>query len=177
MERPVNITFRGMPPSDALTARIHQKAAWLEKVHDHVVGCDIVVDAPHTHSRKGGLFEVTIELRVPGGPPIVVGHNQHDRQAHEDVYVAIRDAFNAARRRLHEIPPHGRVAWTDDDERYGFIAASDGTEIYFSESALVDASFDELEEGTEVRFAMHEGEGIDGPQASTVHRVGKHHAP
>jgi cold shock CspA family protein/ribosome-associated translation inhibitor RaiA len=162
--------------------------AWLEKFYDRLIGCDVVVEAPHRHSRQGNLFAVTVELHVPGGAPVVAGRLHHDDHSHEDVYVAIRDTFDAARRRLqdharrargdikaHEAPLHGRVAWIDGNERYGFITASDETEIYFHENALVDLAFDDLRAGDEVRFDMHAGEGARGPQASTVHRIGKHH--
>jgi cold shock CspA family protein len=177
-----------MPPSEAVEARIRKKAEWLEKFYDRLIGCDVVVEAPHQHSRKGNLFAVTIEMRVPGGPPIVAGRLHHDDHSHEDVYVALRDTFDAARRRLqeharklrgevkdHEIPPHGRVSWLNQAQRYGFIDAADGTEVYFHENALVDVPFDDVESGDEVRFAVHPGEGEKGPQASTVQRVGKHH--
>jgi ribosome-associated translation inhibitor RaiA len=102
MQRPVLITFRGMEPSEAVEAKIRQKAAWLEKYYDRLIGCEVVVEAPPQHSRKGAPFMVTVELRVPGGPPIVATHSHHEDPAHEDVYVAIRDTFNAARRRLLE---------------------------------------------------------------------------
>ncbi len=91
-----------MSPSEAVEARIRKKVEWLEKVFDRLIGVDVVVEAPHQHSRKGNLFAVSIEMRVPGGPPIVVAKVHHDDQSHEDVYVAIRDAFDAARRRLLE---------------------------------------------------------------------------
>jgi ribosome-associated translation inhibitor RaiA len=100
LQRPVQITFRGMRPAEAVEARIRDKVANLEHVCDRIVGCHVVVDAPHHHQRKGNLFTVAIELRLPGSPPLVVTHPHHDVQSHEDIYVAIRDAFDAARRRL-----------------------------------------------------------------------------
>jgi len=36
----------------------------------------------------------------------VVSRDHHDKQAHEDVYVALRDAFAAASRQLEE---YGRI--------------------------------------------------------------------
>lgn len=69
---------------------------------DRLVGCTVVIDAPHNHSRKGGLYSIGIELRVPGTTPIHIGRPHHDDHAHEDVYVAIRDAFAAARRALQD---------------------------------------------------------------------------
>lgn len=187
MQRPVNITFRGMDASDAVRARILKKAQWLNKFYDRLISCEVVIQAPHQHSRKGKLFSVTVEMRVPGGPPLVAGRLRHNEHGHEDAYVAIRDTFDAARRmlqahaaklrgdvKIHEIPPHGTVSWLAQNDRYGFIDSSDGTEVYFHENALVDTPFDRLKPGDEVWFAMHEAEGAKGPQASTVRRVGKH---
>ncbi|MEN8197245.1 MAG: cold shock domain-containing protein, partial [Pseudomonadota bacterium] len=104
----------------------------------------------------------------------------------EDIYVAIRDAFNAAIRQLedyarkqrgkvkaHEVPLHGTIAGMSHD--HGFIAASDGREIYFHKNSVAQGDFDELESGDEVRLVIHPGEGEKGPQASAVVPIGKHH--
>ena len=110
VQTPISITFRGMTTSDAVEARIREKVEWLEKFDHRLLACDVVVEAPHHHSRKGNLFAVTVELRVPGSPPIVAGRLHHDDHSHEDVYIAIRDAFDAARRRLQD---HARIARGD----------------------------------------------------------------
>jgi ribosome-associated translation inhibitor RaiA len=89
-----------METSEAVEARIREKVEWLEKSYDRLIGCHVVVEQPHQHGRKGGLFHVTVEMRVPGGDPIVAGKAHHDQHGHEDVYVAIRDTFDAARRLL-----------------------------------------------------------------------------
>src|SRR3546814_6397380 len=102
--------------------------------------------------------------------------------------VALRDAFNAARRRLeddsrkragrvksHEVPPHGKIARLNGFEDYGFIQTSGGGEIYFHKNSLVDADFDKLVEGQEVSYVVAEGESDKGPQASMVKLIGKHH--
>ncbi|MBI3915830.1 MAG: cold shock domain-containing protein [Betaproteobacteria bacterium] len=100
--------------------------------------------------------------------------------------MAIRDAFDAVRRQLedymrrqdrrvkaHEAPPHGRVVELYPAEGYGRIQTADGKLVYFHRNSLVDADFDKLETGAEVRFSEEQGEL--GPQASTVYVVGKHH--
>lgn len=56
---------------------------------------------------------------------------------------------------------------------YGRIVAPGGRQVYFHRNSVVGADFDGLRIGTEVRFAEEMGER--GPQASTVHVVGKHH--
>jgi ribosomal subunit interface protein len=89
-----------MPHSDALDARIRDEAARLEKFFPRLTSCRIVVAAPHHHQHRGELFAVHLDIGYPGGEA-VVGHHQH-----EDVYVALRDAFLAARRELEKSQEH-----------------------------------------------------------------------
>ena len=91
-----------METSEAVEARIREKVEQLDQRFDFIVGMRVVVEEPHNHSRKGNLFAVSAEARVAGGEPVVAGAQHHDEQAHEDVYVAIRDTFDALQRRLEE---------------------------------------------------------------------------
>jgi len=124
-------------------------------------------------------------LKVPD-EEIVVSREHDLHHSHADPYVAIRDAFDAARRQLedyarrrrqhvksHEVPPHGVVSRLEPSLDYGMITSNDGREIYFHRNSVVEGSFDQLTIGAEVRFDEEMGE--QGPQASTVKRVGKHH--
>jgi ribosomal subunit interface protein len=99
MQRDLQITFRDMEPSDAVEDHLREKMAWLEKFHSGIVGAKIVVEAPHQHNHQGQIYEVHLEIDVPGNN-IHVSHAHEKNHAHEDVYVAIRDAFKAARRQL-----------------------------------------------------------------------------
>lgn len=99
MQTPVQITFRGMEKSSALEEDIHAWIQKLEQVERRITACHVVVEAPHRHHAQGRLFHVRIDLHVPG-KEIVVGRDPGKDPAHEDVYVAVRDAFRAARRRL-----------------------------------------------------------------------------
>lgn len=101
MQLPVQITFRNMEPSDAVQARIQEWASKLERYHGHIIGCRVMIEAPHRHHHQGKLFHVRIDLTVPDGE-VVVKREPADHHAHEDVYVAIRDAFKAAQRRLED---------------------------------------------------------------------------
>lgn len=101
MQIPLEISFRNMEPSDAIETHVREKAAKLEQFFDRITGCRIVLEAPHQHRRKGKLYQVRIDITVPGRE-IAVTHQGVQNQAHEDVYVAIRDAFNAAGRRLED---------------------------------------------------------------------------
>jgi ribosomal subunit interface protein len=175
-----------MPPSEAVEARVRNRAAALERFHPRITGCHVVVEAHHRRHRQGRLYHVAIHLVLPEGE-LAVTRDPAGHHAHEDIYVAVRDAFDALERRLqdrarrlrgvvkyHEPTSYGSVAQLFPD--HGFIrSASDGQEIYFHRNSVLDDKFDGLQTGTEVRFALHEGEGEQGLQASTVTVVGKHH--
>jgi ribosome-associated translation inhibitor RaiA len=101
MQEELRITFRDMPPSTAVEAKIREKVAWLEQFCGEVIGCRVMVEAPHRQHHQGRLYHVGIELRVPDAE-LVVSRNPAQHHAHEDVYVAVRDAFDAARRQLED---------------------------------------------------------------------------
>lgn len=185
MQLPLQITFRNIPQSDAVEARIREKVQKLEQMHENIISCRVVVETPHAHKHKGKLFQIRIDLAVPDGD-IVVSHSSNDKHQHEDAYVAIRDAFNAARRQLdsrvarqrgeiktHEVPPHGKIIELVPEEDYGRIRCADGREIYFHRNSVINESYEKLDIGNDVRYVEEVGEL--GPQASTVQVVGKHH--
>jgi len=101
MRLPLQITFRHMEPSPALAARIRRKADELDQLFDRITSCRVVVECRHKHHQQGNLFEVHIDLTLPGSE-LVAGRNHPISHAHEDAHVALRDAFAAARRRLED---------------------------------------------------------------------------
>ena len=101
MQQPLQISFRNMEPSPAIEARIREKAKKLERVFDRIVGCHVTVEAPHQHHHKGKLYNVHIDVSLPG-KDVHVGHTGPVNHAHEDVYVAIRDTFDAAVRQVED---------------------------------------------------------------------------
>lgn len=100
MDIPLQVNFRNMDRSDAVEAAVFEKAEKLEQYFSHLTSCRVVVEAPHKHHRKGKIYHVRIELGVPGRPELVVSHEPEQNHAHEDVYIAIRDAFDKAKRQL-----------------------------------------------------------------------------
>jgi ribosomal subunit interface protein len=175
-----------MEPSEAVEARIREKAAQLEQYYDKIMSCRVMVEAPHGHHHQGRLFQVRIDLGVPDGELVVSHEHHHKDHSHEDVYVAIRDAFDAMKRQLedrarvrrgkvkqHESTPGGHVISLHPEEDYGKIGTPDGRVIYFHRNSVLNMGFDKLEVGSEVRFTEEAGER--GPQASSVTLVGKHH--
>jgi ribosomal subunit interface protein len=178
MELPVQISFRGVPQSDAIEAKVRERVARLERYHDHIMGCRVMIEAPHRRHHQGKLFHVRIDLTVPGGE-LVVTREPAEHHAHQDVYVAIRDAFDAAQRRLedharrqrgavkaHEPRPLAEVCRLFSKDGYGFIRTPDGRELYFHRNSVLDDAFDRLAIGSHVEFAEELGE--QGPQASTI---------
>ena len=109
MDLPLQITWRGLSSSEAVEADIRDKASKLETFYDHIVSLRVVVERPHQHHQQGNLFHVSLDIKVPG-KEIVVGRGPAAHQAHEDAYVAIRDAFDAARRQLADTAPGRRPA-------------------------------------------------------------------
>jgi len=99
MQTPLRTTFRHMKSSSALEARVREHVDRLEGICDRITGCHVVIEAPLVHGHKGAPFDVNIDLTVPGAQIFVLTeHAEYD--AHTDVDVALRDAFDVARRLL-----------------------------------------------------------------------------
>jgi cold shock CspA family protein/ribosome-associated translation inhibitor RaiA len=182
MPIPLEITFEGgLTSSEALRRRIGKEAEKLERFHARIVMCRIAVKGRSHRRKHGDLFDVRLQISTPGGRDIVIDRNPPADHAHEDAFVAIRDAFNAARRRLqdrhrrqqgktkvHEAPAEGRIVRLNKDG-FGFIESVDGREVYFHRNALRNKPFGQLRKGSKVRFLEAEMDGL--VQASTVHFV------
>lgn len=186
MQNPVDITFREIERSEAVEARIREWADKLDRVFDRIIRCEVVIDDPHRHHHKGHQYSVRVRLSVPG-TEIVTSHNSGNDGAHEDIYVAVRDAFTATKRQLEDYvrkslhrgevqregngAAHGRVSFLDVEHEWGWIEPDDGRRIYFHRNS-VQGGIDGVKVGDEVRFT--EEQGNEGPQASTVERIGAH---
>lgn len=99
MQLPLQITFRNMHPSTAVENAVREKVQKLERFYDRITGCRVVIEAPHRQHIKGNLFCVRVDLAVPEDELVVSREAAH---GHEDVYVAVRDAFEAMMRQLKE---------------------------------------------------------------------------
>ena len=183
MPIPMQITFRNMDPSDTVRARIEQEATKLSQMNNRLMSCRVVVEAPHRQHRQGTIYHVSIDAKVPG-TEIAVNRDPGEHHAHEDVYVAVRDAFRALARRLedvarerrgdvktHEAEPHGHVAQIFPD--HGFIESTTGDQVYFHAHSVVNNGFHRLQIGDEIRYSVEIGE--KGLQATVVKPAGKHH--
>jgi hypothetical protein len=98
---PLQITFRRMDPSPALASRIRTLVSRLEKLHAHITHCHVIVAPPPRHRRHGALYDFHIDIGLPERV-IAVRRAGAGEPAHEDPFVALRDAFRAARRKLED---------------------------------------------------------------------------
>jgi ribosomal subunit interface protein len=174
MQIPLQISLHGIEHSNALYSAIREKAEKLERYYDHIMSCRVVLELPARHQRKGKQYAVRIDLKVPGGELAIT--REHD----EDLQVALRDAFDAARRRLEDyargqrgdVKRHapeytGRVTRLDAEGGIGFIATEDGREYYFSRDNVVTPPFEHLAVGTAVHFIEDvAGEGLQAKRVS-----------
>ena len=185
MKLPLQIVFRNIEPSEFIEAKVRERAGKLEQFCKEIMSCRVVVEAHHKHHQKGNLYHVRVDVKVPDAE-LIASRDPAKHQAHQDVYVAIRDAFDAVTRQLedrghrrrgqvkaHEVPPHGCIIALMPHEDYGTIETSDGRHVYFHRNSVIDADFNHLNVGDAVHFAEEMGE--HGWQASTVHVEGKHH--
>ncbi len=173
MQRPLQITTRDIPESEAIDAHIREKVGKLEQFYPHIVGCHVVVEMPHKHKHQGKLFNVRVEIKVPGSEIVV------NRDLAEDVYVALRDAFDAAKRGLEDYgrKQRGDVKFHEPlslgivvrlfDEGYGFIETEEGDEVYFHRENVASPDFESLAAGDKVQFIVEAaGEGMQAKRVS-----------
>jgi cold shock CspA family protein len=191
-----------MPHSDRIEALIREKVSHLDRYYNHIMGCRVAVEVPHRHQVEGDRYHVRIYLTVPGGEIVVKREpSLHARQqdvqeeertkkrevetVHKHINVAIREAFDTARRRLQDYArrqrldvktrqgkPHGLICRLFPEEGYGYIETADGYEVYFHENSVLEGDFEHMKIGSEVAFVEEQGER--GSQASSVKLVGSH---
>jgi len=179
MQVPLQVTFRNTPTSETVEAEIRKRVEKLSRHHGGIISCRVVVEAPLQNRQKGGLYKIRIDLTCPEGKIEVNREPDSRNQAHQDVYVALRDAFAAAARQLeqhterrkgevkvHEEPSSGRITHLSPMEDYGTITTPDEHEIYFHRNSVLNADFDTLTIGMAVNF--REEAGDQGPQARSV---------
>jgi cold shock CspA family protein/ribosome-associated translation inhibitor RaiA len=184
MRLPLQIAFHNLDPSAEIEAKIRAEAERLDDYSDRIMSGRVVVDVPHRHHKEGNFYQVRIDLKVPGAE-IAVRREPAEHAEYRDIDLAIRDAFDEARRQLGEYArmlrrdakvrggaTHGRVIRLFPEDGYGFLETPDGREIYFHRNSVRNGGFEHLEVGTEVAFAEEEGD--EGPQATAVRPVGRH---
>ena len=110
MQTPFQITFHGLPHSPAVEGKVRAAVEKLGKHSVEIIGCRVVIEIPHRHHTAGNAFHVQVTLTVPG-ETLVADREPNQHTTHKDLYVAIRDAFDAIERQLeeHQQRRHGQV--------------------------------------------------------------------
>jgi putative sigma-54 modulation protein len=112
MQLPLQITFHGVDHSEAVESRIREKVSKLEQFYDRIIGCRVTVGVHHRNTsslhRKGEPFHIRIDLTLPGAE-LVVRRDPRDPHVNEDIYVALRDAFEAIERQLRDYAERQRL--------------------------------------------------------------------
>jgi ribosome-associated translation inhibitor RaiA len=180
MKQPLQIRFLGMEPSDAVESAARKKAEQLDRFCPDLMSCRVTIEQTHKHQHQGRPFAVRLDVRLPDHELSV------DRVHDEDVYVALRDAFDDMKRqvedsvrrtrgqeKLHPTPLHGEVVRFGSEGQCGYIRTPDGDEYYFGADNVTGVPFEHLQVGTQVQF-IPEVAAL-GRQAKRV-SVGKHGA-
>jgi ribosomal subunit interface protein len=97
MKLPVHIQFHGMEHSDALEKSAREHAHKLESFANDIMTCRVGIDLEQKHKHQGRPFSVRIDLTLPGVELVV------NRVQHEDVNVALREAFDNMKRQLEDV--------------------------------------------------------------------------
>ncbi|MBE0427965.1 MAG: HPF/RaiA family ribosome-associated protein [Nitrospirae bacterium] len=173
MKMPLQITARNFDLPETFREDIRKKAEKLDKYYPQIMHCRVTVEVPHRHHHEGFLYNIRIDITVPGAELVI------KREPNKDIYVAIRDAFDAARRKLedfarrqrgdvkhHEEVPRAHISALFLDKGFGFLTTPEGEEVYFHAHSILNRKFQQLKIGMEVHFVKEEGE--KGPQASSV---------
>ena len=102
MTNEFQVVFHNIDQTDAITDAVQKRISKLERFCDQIITGRVVLDSPHNNHHKGKVYSVTVEIHTPV-KEVRVNQDQHDNHAHEDLYIAIRDAFDVAERQLKSV--------------------------------------------------------------------------
>jgi len=108
MTNEIQVVFHNIEQSDSLIDAVNKRIEKLERYCSEIIGGRVVLDSPHNHHYKGKVYSVGLDVQTPH-LEVRVNQDQHDNHAHEDLYIAIRDAFNAAERQLRSVDKKHRA--------------------------------------------------------------------
>ena len=182
---PFQITFLDFAESDPVWLAVQKRIEKLEQFFDRIVRCEVAISSPHRHRHTDRLYHIQIHIFLPGDD-IIITRKPVKNEAHRDIYVAIRDSFNAAERLLrekvriirdkskaHQAIAHqpqgqfiGKISKLFFNDGYGFLMTNDGREFYFDQNSIINKKFAVLKIGQKVRFIEELGE--KGPQVSSM---------
>jgi ribosome-associated translation inhibitor RaiA/cold shock CspA family protein len=185
MQVPLIVTFHNVDKSADIEELIRTRADKLDRACERIVACRVTVEKQQDRHKNGNPFRVRIDVTVPPEHELVVARETGAGDLHEQLRAAVRDAFDAMRRRLKKLvekqrgdvkshpaqEPAGVVIRLFREQGYGFIKSFDDREIYFHKNSFAGDEFGRIAIGTGVQW--FEEQGDKGPQASTVRIVDK----
>jgi cold shock CspA family protein/ribosome-associated translation inhibitor RaiA len=181
MNTPLEITFHNLMSSPALEAEIEKRVAKLEKLYPRLTSVRVSVEKPHRQNRTSSVFEVHVEMSVPGRVLAVTREPKRARQrfTKPTIHTSLNDAFRVAEAQLKEFKAlqrgavkthpamlHGSVRRVDRRNGRGFLTTNDGKEMYFHRNSLLGGDFEKLKRGDLVQYT--EALGDTGPTANKV---------
>ncbi|MDP1932754.1 MAG: HPF/RaiA family ribosome-associated protein [Gammaproteobacteria bacterium] len=139
MSNEFQVVFHNIDQSAALTENVNKRIQKLQRYSNDIIGGRVVLDSPHNNHHKGKVFSVTLEIHI-SGKEVIVKQGQHDKPAHEDIYVAVRDAFNAAERQLkaNGKKPRKSTLAVENFEVLPEVAADDADEMMMTDDDDTD---------------------------------------
>ena len=184
MEVPLQVSFPDIDKPAGADEMIRKQVERLEEVCDHITSCRITVEKPNEHKESGHPFRIRLDIHVPPGHEIVATNHPNVEKMHDPFDVALRKAFDKARRQLRDLVERqkredkqhpeqqrqGIVARLLEDENHGYIREADTNhELYFHKNAVLHNDWEELQEGSIVRYVQTSDP--EGTRASTVELV------
>jgi ribosome-associated translation inhibitor RaiA len=115
MQGSVQVSFHGLDHSAAVEQRVHEKVAKLEQFCSDIISCRVTIELHHKNTanthRKGEPYHVSLNVTVPGDELVVKrAPKDDDLHDHEDIGIALRDAFAAMERQVKEYAERRRNA-------------------------------------------------------------------
>lgn len=98
----MTLTFRHLDHSGALEDRARKLGSRLDRFCGRITQCHITLERPTNPRDTGAPYLVKFDLAVPGAH--IHADSLHTNGAgHKDIYLALRDAFNNAKRQLQDL--------------------------------------------------------------------------
>lgn len=183
MQIPLEISFQHVEPDEKIKDYVRERVDYLGKLYEGITSCQVYIAAPQNRQAQGHLYDITIEVRVPG-KELVVSDRKNDLSQHQHLRIALRDGFALIERDLKIYKEkmrgqvkvldgmlQGKVAEINHPEGHGQIQATDHRLIYFHRNAVLGEKFDSLQVGDTVELVARHDESAVGPQASTVRAI------
>jgi hypothetical protein len=178
---PVAITCRGVRKTHNIESwvdrLVHSK---LEPVCDHIKRCDVAIEEPNEHPRRGSGFRVRLKVTVPPSHEVVVSREPHEGDIHDGLYTVMQRAFAAARRKLKRLNERQKQMVKSHPRQQpeavirslhttgGLLVTRNGREIEFHHNAVVGIPHSQLRPGMTVNFEAARDGAAAGPRAATV---------